>query len=77
MMLQNLERAKIAPFSRDTQSDRFAILFKIHLTNSIDLAINDIWYEYYQDEVCLDSFDWVFVHKEVRLTNKTETKDVL
>ena len=27
--------------------------------------------------VCLNSFDFVFVHKEVRFTNKTEIKEVL
>ena len=27
--------------------------------------------------VCLNSFDFVFVHKEVRCTNKTEIKDGL
>ena len=47
------------------------------MTNSVDLAMNDICYEYSQDGVCLNSFDCVFVHKEVRCTNKTEIKDGL
>ena len=51
--------------------------FKAHLTNSVDLAMNDIWYEYSQDSVSLNSFDCVFVHKEVTCTNKTEIKDGL
>ena len=39
--------------------------------------MNDLCYEYSQDGVCLNSFDCVFVHKEVRCTNKTEIKDDL
>ena len=39
--------------------------------------MKDICYEYSQNGVCLNSFDFVFVHKEVRCTNKTELKDGL
>ena len=39
--------------------------------------MNDLCYEYSQDGVCLNSFDCVFVHKEVRCTSKTEIKDGL
>ena len=39
--------------------------------------MNDICYEYSQEGVYLNSFDCVFVHKEVRCTNKTEIKDGL
>ena len=59
------------------QSNRYAIFFITHLTSSIDLAMNDLCFEYCQDGVCLNSFNWVFVHKEVRCTNKTEVKDGL
>ena len=59
------------------QSNHYAIFFIIHLTNSIDLATNDLCCEYSQDGVYLNSFDCVFVHKEVRCTNKTEVKDGL
>ena len=34
--------------------------------------MNDPCYEYSEDGVYLNSFDCVFVHKEVRYTNKTE-----
>ena len=51
--------------------------FITHLTNSIDFAINDICYECSQNGVCLNSFDCVFVHKEISCTNKTEIKDGL
>ena len=34
--------------------------------------MNDLCYEYSQDGVCLNSFDYVFVQKEVRCTSKTE-----
>ena len=37
--------------------------------------MNDLYYKYSQDGVCLNSFDYVFVHKEIRCTNKTEIKD--
>ena len=37
----------------------------IHLKNSIDLAINDLCYEYFQDAVCLNSFDCAAVHKKL------------
>ena len=36
--------------------------------------MNDLYYEYSQDGVCLNSFDCVFVYKKVRCTNKTEIK---
>ena len=39
--------------------------------------MNDLYYEYSQDGVCLNSFNGVFVHKEVWCTNKTEIKDGL
>ena len=39
--------------------------------------MNDLCYECSQDSVSLNKFDCVFVHKEVRRTNKTEIKDVL
>ena len=39
--------------------------------------MNYLCYEYCQDGVCLNSFDCAFVHKEVRCTNKTKTKDGL
>ena len=47
------------------------------LTNSIDLAMNDLCYEYSEDGVCLNSFDCDFVDKEIRCTFKTEIKDGL
>ena len=39
--------------------------------------MKELCYEYCQNGVCLDSFDCVFVHKEVRGTSKTEIKDGL
>ena len=49
--------------------------FIAHLTNSIDLAMNDLCcYECSQDGACLNSFDCVFVHKEIRCANKTKIK---
>ena len=39
--------------------------------------MNDLWCEYSQNGVSLNSFYCVFVHKEVRCTSKTETKDGL
>ena len=51
--------------------------FITHLTNSIDFAINYICYECCQDGICLNSFDCVFVHKEISCTNKTGIKDGL
>ena len=39
--------------------------------------MNDLCYECCQDGVCLNSFDCVFVHNEVRCKSKTETKDGL
>ena len=39
--------------------------------------MNDLCYECSQDGVCLNSFDCVFVHNEVRCKSKTETKDGL
>ena len=39
--------------------------------------MNDLCYEYSPEGVYLNSFDCVFVHKEVRCTNKTEIKDGL
>ena len=77
MMLQNLS-AKSLFSGAITQSN--AILrnsFITDLTNSIDHAINDLCYEYSKDGVRLNSLDCVFVHKEVRCTNKAEIKDGL
>ena len=45
---------------------------KTHLTNSIDLAMNDFFCDESQDAVCLNIFDCVFVHKEVRCVNKNQ-----
>ena len=39
--------------------------------------MNDLCNEYSQDGLCLNSFNYVFVHKEVWCTNKTEIKDGL
>ena len=39
--------------------------------------MNDLCYEWPQDDVSLNSFDCVFVHKEVRCANKTEIIDGL
>ena len=39
--------------------------------------MNDLCYKYSQDSVFLNSFDCVFVHKEVRCSSKTEIKDGL
>ena len=39
--------------------------------------MNDLCYEQSEDAVGLNSFDCVFVHKEVRCANKTEIKDGL
>ena len=39
--------------------------------------MNDLCDEYSQDGVFSNSFGCVFVHKEVRCTNKTGTKDRL
>ena len=39
--------------------------------------MKDLYQEYCQRGICLNSFDCVFVHKEVRGTNKTEIKDGL
>ena len=39
--------------------------------------MNDLSYEYSQDDVYLNSDDCGFVHNEVRGTNKTEIKDGL
>ena len=35
--------------------------------------MNDLDYEYCQEGVFLNSFNLVFVHKEVRCTNETKT----
>ena len=51
--------------------------FITQLTNSIYLAKNDLCYECSQNGVGLNSFDCVFVHKEVRWTNKTKIEYVL
>ena len=56
------------------KSKHCAILLIKHLANLIDLTMNDLCYE---DGVCLNGFHCVFVHKEVRCTNKTEIKDGL
>ena len=55
----------------------FTQFFITHLTSSIDIAMNDLCYECSKDGVCLNSFDCVFVHKEVRCKNKTKMKDGL
>ena len=47
------------------------------MRKSIDLAMNDLCYNYSQDSVFLNSFDYVFVHKEFRCTNETEIKEGL
>ena len=39
--------------------------------------MNYVCYENSQDSVSLNSFDYVFAHKEVRCPNKTEIKDGL
>ena len=39
--------------------------------------MNDLCYKYSQDSVFLNSFDCVFVYKEIRCSNKTEIKVVL
>ena len=39
--------------------------------------MNDLCYEHSKDGVCLNSFDCVFVHIEVRCTNITEIQDGL
>ena len=39
--------------------------------------MNDFCYEQSQDAVCLNNFDYAFLHKEVRCANKTEIKDGL
>ena len=39
--------------------------------------MNDLCYEQPQDDVSLNSFDFVFVHKEVRCGSKTKIKDGL
>ena len=39
--------------------------------------MNYLCYEYSQDGVSLNSFDCIFVHGEVRCTNKTEIKEGL
>ena len=36
--------------------------------------MNDLCYKYSQDSVFLNSFDCVFVHKEVRCSSKIEIK---
>ena len=36
--------------------------------------MNGLCYEYFQDGVCLNSIDCVFVYEEVRCTSKTEIK---
>ena len=39
--------------------------------------MNDLCYEYSQVSICLNCFDCLFVHKDVRCTNKTQIKDRL
>ena len=39
--------------------------------------MNDLCYELSQNAVGLNSFDCIFVHKELRCANKTEIKDRL
>ena len=56
-----------------TQSNRCTTFFITHLTNLIDLVMNDL--SEYSQGVCLNSFDCLFVHKYVKCTNKTEIKD--
>ena len=44
----------------------------IHLTISIDLAMNDLCYKYSQDGVCLNSFDCVLykIYKQKTITTR-------
>ena len=60
-----------------TQSNLYVNFFITHLANLVYFAMKDLCYEYSQNGVCLNSFDCVFVHKEVRCTSKTEIKDGL
>ena len=67
----------IAPAWSDHATKLLSNFFVAHLRNSTDLDMNDLCYEYSQDGVRLNSFDCVFVHREVRCTNKNEIKDGL
>ena len=59
-------------------SNRYSVSFlTTHLANSVDVARNNICYDYFQDSVCLNNLNCVFVHKEFRYTNKTEIKNGL
>ena len=75
-MLQNFQQAK-SFLCAAIRNHTFTQFFITHLTNSIDLAMNDLCYECSEDGVCLNSFGCVFGHKKVRCTNKTKTKDGL
>ena len=39
--------------------------------------MNKRCYEYSQNSICLNSFDYVFIHKEVRCTKKANIKEGL
>ena len=56
------------------KSNHYTILLIKHLVTSIDLALSDLCYEYSHDDVSLNSFHCIFVHKELRSTYKTEIK---
>ena len=72
MMLQNLHKVTLLLPGAIMQTNRYAIIFKTHLTNYFDLAINDLGYEHSQDSILLNNFDCVFVHKEVTCKNETK-----
>ena len=57
-----------------TLNQTFTHFFITHLTNSVDLYMNDFCYECSQDGAYLNSFDSGFAHKETRCTNITEKK---
>ena len=60
-------------FLERSRNQTVTLFFKrTYQRNSFDLAINDLCYEYFQDGVCFSSFDRVFVHKQVRITNETK-----
>ena len=72
MMLQNLHKVTLLLPGAIMQTNRYAIIFKTHLTNYFDLAINDLGYEHSQDSILLNNFDCVFVHQEVTCKNETK-----
>ena len=63
-----------APFLSAHAIKPLAKFFITHLKNLTEFVMNDLCYEYSQVGVCLYSFHCVFVHKDVRCTNKTEIK---